>query len=782
MKRLAIASLLVALPTSASAQNAPAFEFDEADGSLIVYVGAETTVRVPGVHGVPTLRQALASGAGDVWVFEVRPAEGAPPSTTLIFDTAEGEPRLLERIDADDPDERTEVRVEDLDGDGMPELTLIERDPGLELCGVVAPRLGLRVFDPATRAFRDARRPLDASDADALEPVRATVSRDRTPHDGAFVRSTWNGRDAVPSSPAPFDDALTDGDAGTGWEIGAGVAGAWVAGRVAPGVPLLAVSAAPLEGAAPPTGLVLVTDAGMWRLEGAVDGPTLWELPHAVRTNCIALYVADASDAAVGLGELSVVTPIDGPLDTLVDAARDIAISADVAARTVDALSALDAGVLTAAARGAQPAPRAVLMRALAASDADAVVTEAADAGWTQDELAALAAALRDQAPGPWAVTVLQRHTDPGLRAVALDAIDRDQRADADAILAMSLAELEPRALALSQRLDAADLVRIPHNVDLSEDPMRAAVLISIGAGAAWYADARSDAEIDELATAAIAHDNGSIARAGVALADVFDVTSLWGDLAAMAGSDPAPELRAAAVSTIASWAHRGSRSAGADDVLVAAFADESATVRLAAARGLPESAGPRLLDAAADAVADPWPEVRHAALGSLSRVAPERAVEAATRALGTCTGDACTGVIEALGDQARALDATALLDTAERLGDTPATVWTLVAAAARAEGGTVVATWAGEHLGPNHPRALRVAAAHHVAGLPASRAELATWLTGDDDVLATAALDAHVRWGDAEARNALADALSQVDDPDRADALDAALRRLPLH
>lgn len=781
MKRYTAAGLVLVASTPAPAQNEPGLALDEEPGALVVHVGAETAMRVPEVHGVPTLRQAVASGAGDVWVIEVRPAEGAAPSTTLVLDTSDGEPRLLERIEADDPDERTELRSEDLDGDGIPELTLVERDPGLDLCGDVAPRLGLRVFDPGTRSLRAARRPLDASTAPTLEASPDIVRRDRTAHDGAFSRSTWNSLDAVPGDPAPVGDALTDDDPATGWRLDAGVAGAWVAGSVAPGAPLIAVTAAPLDGVAPPSGLVLVTDAGMWRLEGDINGPTRWELPAPVRTDCIAVYVPDASDGAIGLGALGIATPLDGPLDTLVDAARDIAISSDVTGRTVDALAALDPGVLTAAARGAQPAPRTVLLRALVAGDADAVAAEAADAEWTTDELEALADGLHGHAPGAWVTTVLQRHTHVGLRAVALDALDRAPRVDAAAVLAMSLAELQPRARALSQRLDAADLVRVLHSVDLAGDSMRGAVLVSIGAGAAWFADARSDAEIDALAAAAVAHDNGSVARAGVALADVFDVTSLWGDLASMAGSDPSPELRAAGVATIASWAHRGSRSEGADDVLVAAFADESATVRLAAARSLPDGAGPRLLEAAANAVADPWPEVRHAALASLARVAPDRAIAAASEALGACTEVACIDIIEALGEQAASLDSAALLSAADRVGDAPGTVWALVSAAARVDR-AAVAAWAAEHVDSQHPRAVRVAAAHHVAPDATARDELAAWLVGDDDVLATAALDAHVRWGDVEARNALAAALDQSDDPDRAEALDAALRRLPLH
>jgi hypothetical protein len=639
-------------------------------GSLRLEVGgAETWARpvpdAPASAAVEMSSFALAGGAvaldvrflgaGGVEEFEVVAVrEGGGKALRILWSGAVAA--------AGDPGERsrTDVRFEDLTGDGAPEILLgTEFDP-VRVCGRAEPPLLFRqAYDPGAKRFRQilARRPGLAPTADLTGAVGPADERPIVAVAAAASasRSMGDRGDTLMLTP-PF--AIVDGDLATVWSPGLGAsAGEFATLSVAAeqyGVVRIGIVVPPAGGKpawAQPRSLLLVTPTEVYRLrfpdvEGAAPVAVWFDLPEPVRTPCLTLVAEEAVGARervpLAMSEVVVLTELDreGGLERLV---RDLDVVASGEKATsllrragAAALAPLRAGWPKLGEVGRRRAIRTVADTA-AAAGADLL----ADAAVGSDDIAAAAAGEG-----------LSRAPDEGAAALGRFLSSADERRFAAAVEALGalrvplsvelligaagkggrarralvrteLARLAGGGAALGARLGAVlDAVAAKPDRELLLDLLRAA-------SAAGVAPDR---------TAAIAVSIYESAERFEDRYRALEVVAARGSDAALpilvaAAKDADPKVRSLSVAGLAAFAGKDPAAAAA---LRAAVEDPEVPVRLAALGGLrgagvPREAEQRLVAAAG---ADPWPAVRAAIAGIAADVSAGSAVEILSRAL----------------------------------------------------------------------------------------------------------------------------------------------------
>jgi hypothetical protein len=227
------------------------------------------------------------------------------------------------------------VRFEDLTGDGAPEIIVGQLYEAVRLCGAERlPLLFRKVYDPRS----DKLRPVLASRPDVAEPADLTPGAE--PADGQSTslvgsaspvgasRSAGDRGDPLLLAPPA---TLVDGDPATAWipgnGAGAGEFATFTVAARAYGVVRIGVRAVPAGDKATrydrPRSLLLVTEGRSYRLK-FVDDPkakpnrVVWfDLPEPARTGCLSLVVEQTFDPSprklLALAELTVLTEVDSP-------------------------------------------------------------------------------------------------------------------------------------------------------------------------------------------------------------------------------------------------------------------------------------------------------------------------------------------------------------------------------------------------------------------------------------------------------------------------------------
>ncbi len=478
------------------------------------------------------------------------------------------------------------VRAVDLDADGTAEIV---RDIALPApCGIFAWR------EPAV--LEEDEFMLIAIGA----PISSQRNLGRAGSPPANVLS-----EAFDSSDRYLDDSslLTDGDPATAWEIGGG-RGAWVALRAPEGARIGGVRLSSDEGDSPVVVSVRFGDGATQVLE--VDGQ---HREYAVRTEsrCAVVTVSDLGGREqLVLTEASLVASTDGLqpselVETFWGPALVAACNADRdPSEMADALSSASA---EAAAQTLLTSDDSCVTASLASSleQHDGAgelrlvfpMTDAAAAALQNGEFSLEAvprlAELSEEDPA-W-MTALER-TVAGHSGLQLDSLFRavdEQRFEG----ALSLA---PASIAVPLH----DML-----ADDSPDSWIRALRIALAF--------ETPVAAEDTLRSALAHDNGTVARLGIALVSAVDAVELEGDIQSIAGSDPSSVLRAAAVAALSDMGH---------PVVDEHYADRAPDVRAAVA-GLPAATRWLVEDSTrVDVVlaTETWPEVRSAWLQAASR------------------------------------------------------------------------------------------------------------------------------------------------------------------
>jgi hypothetical protein len=563
---------------------------------------------------------------------------------------------------AGDPGERsrTDIRFEDLTGDGAPEILLgTEFDP-VRVCGRAEPPLLFRqAYDPGARRFRQilARRPGIAPTADLagaagpadVRPIVAVAAA------ASASRNMGDRGDTLMLTP-PF--ALVDGDLATVWSPGlGGSAGEFATLSVAAeqyGVVRIGIIAPPAGGKpawARPRSVLLVTSGEVYRLrfpEIEGEGPAaIWfDLPTPIRTPCLTFIAEEAVGARdrvpLALSEVVVLTELDreGGLERLV---RDLDV-VETGEKATSLLRRAGGAALAPLRKGWSKLGEVGRRRAIR-TVADTSAAEGAD-------LLAEAAVGSDDVAAAAAVEGLARAPVEGATALAKFLSSVDERKFTAAVKALSA-------------------LRVPKSVDLligaagkGGRARRALVRSELArvAGGGAELGARLGAALDGAAAASdrellldllraasaagVAADRtAALAASTYESADRFEdryraLEVIAGqrsdgalEILAAAAKDADPKVRAVSVAGLAAFA--GTEEA-ASAALSAAIEDTEVPVRLAALAGLRGAAVPRGAERklVAAAGADPWPAVRAAVAELAGQVSGEIAVEILSLAL----------------------------------------------------------------------------------------------------------------------------------------------------
>jgi len=401
------------------------------DGSEVVLEGGRAKLLEGGREvwsgslgeGAPKVSPKISTEeiSGGVTAVVAAYAEGGKSSWKAVLVRADGERRMKvawsgSTAMSGDPGERSgwEVKLEDLTGDGLPEVIVGRIFEPVGLCGVEdRPLLFRKVWDPGSGKLRPvlARRPGLEPIADIAGAASAAGGEPliRTAVPASVSRSAGDGEATYMLSPP---SALVDGDEATAWVTppgnGAGEFATFSVRSAGYGITRLGIRAMPDDAKRRsydnPKTVVAAAAGAAYRLvfpDGYDAGSTIWfDLPKPLRTGCLSIVLESSARPSpkrpMALAELTVLTEIDreGGLEIL---ARDlgdpergeqaVAVLRTIGKRAVEPIREtwedLDGkGKRRATRVVAEAAPRAAAdLLALAAVDGDEVMTKAALAG-----------------------------------------------------------------------------------------------------------------------------------------------------------------------------------------------------------------------------------------------------------------------------------------------------------------------------------------------------------------------------------------------------------------
>jgi len=639
-------------------------------GSLRLEVGgAEIWARpIPGAPTAAAVEMSSHALAGGVAAIDVRFVDAGGAEVFEVVALRDDGGKALRIVwsgavaAAGDPGERSrsDIRFEDLTGDGAPEILLgTEFDP-VRVCGRTEPPLLFRqAYDPGLRRFRQilAKRPGITPTTDLTGAVGPADERPIVAVAAAASASRNMGDrgDTLMLTP-PF--ALVDGDPATVWSPGiGGSAGEFATISVAAeeyGVVRIGIVVPPSFGKpawARPRSLLLVTPREVYRLrfpeaEGTAPAAVWFDLPTPIRTPCLTLVAEEAEGARdrvpLAMSEVVVLTELDreGGLERLV---RDL----DDPAMGEKATSLLRRAGATALAplRGGWSklgdVGRRRAVRAVADTSAAAGADLLADAAVGSDDIAAAVAnegLVRAPAEGAAALAKFLSSVDERRFAAAVKALaalrvplsvdmligaagkgGRERRA----LVRSELARLARGGAELGARLSVAlDGAAAGSDREILLDLLRAASAAGVAADR----------------TAAIASSTYESAARFEDRYRALEVIAMQRSKAALqilvaAANDADPKVRAVSVAGLAALA---GKEEAASTALRTAIEDPEVPVRLAALAGLRGAAVPREAEQklVATAGTDPWPAVRAAVAQLAADVSDGSAVEILSRAL----------------------------------------------------------------------------------------------------------------------------------------------------
>lgn len=582
------------------------------------------------------------------------------------------------------------VIVDDIDGNGHPDVLVASVAEEVPLCGTTDPELFPRALDPSTGQIRpvllNRLRRLQAPEVPivASRSNPGTLGATPTLDVASFaIASTIAGdRGVVEGLAAP--QALDDGDRSTSWVEGrpGPGRGEFVTARLLPGpyrVQALAVTLAP---AGQPAGaafgrlrtftVILDGEGGVRRFLVTVPddpagfaGEPVWvRLPEPIEASCLSLVMGDvftgprgaAPPASTAIAEVEIFTDLDfeGGAERLITELGGDSADVEVALR---ALGARAVPLLQASWPSLDATARRRATRVLAALDDPAAAPLLVDAALGVDPRAAEEARTGLRTLGARALPALRPEleaSDAARRARAAQSIGEIGTVEATEVLARRIAGPPPaqepdlpslqralvRALERSgpegrqQALECADAAGLRG---------RQVLLAALGPATPAEQDRYVRLLTESWQQATSFEDRYRLISVAASVGPRSELLEL---IQGVLRGDQDRYLRARAAEMLGRLAGADGAPAAIVEALVAAANDQWTGVRLAVAGALGSADPAAARPALSELLADPWPVVRAAAATSVARAGAE--------------GGALPVIVAALDDRSPAVQANA--------------------------------------------------------------------------------------------------------------------------